>query len=131
MDEFIHSFEEGTIPKSEWTHAAHLRVACWYLLHYSREDAIERLRSGIRHLNECIGGRNTETSGYHETLTVFWVGVVGRFLAEYPGTPEEATEAVLAEYGTRSGLFRDYYSFNVPASREARARWVPPDLSEL
>ncbi len=70
LDEFISQFLAGTLPKSAWTHAAHVAVtAAW-----TRENpatALDRLRAAIPRYNEATGGQNTEDSGYHETLTCF------------------------------------------------------------
>ena len=45
-------FEACAIPEKEWTHAAHLTVGLWHVERYGRDDALTRLRSGIRRLNE-------------------------------------------------------------------------------
>ena len=67
--------------KAEWTHHAHLRVGLWHLLHYPPGEALDRLRDGIRLYNLATGGANTDTSGYHESITRFYVWVIARFLA--------------------------------------------------
>ena len=35
--------------------------------------------------NEAVGGKNTETSGYHETITVFWIKRAGPAAARGTG----------------------------------------------
>ena len=30
IESFIRSFEDGTLPRSEWTHGTHLVMALWY-----------------------------------------------------------------------------------------------------
>lgn len=35
-------FEDGTLPKAEWTHQAHLAVALWYASRLSFEEALVR-----------------------------------------------------------------------------------------
>ncbi len=39
IEAFIAAFEDGSLPRSEWTHARHLIMALWYLRHYEREVA--------------------------------------------------------------------------------------------
>lgn len=56
---FIQEFEQGTLPRAQWTHAAHLAVAAWYLVTLREHEALDRMRSGIQHYNECVGSRNT------------------------------------------------------------------------
>jgi hypothetical protein len=127
--EFLDAFERGTLPKPNWTHAAHLAVGTWYIVTFPEEKAIERVRAGIRHYNECVGTQNTADSGYHETLTIFWLGIIRRFLVDTGsmGDKLKAVRSVVEKFGGQRDLFRQYYSFDVVASREARARWVPPD----
>ena len=135
LADFIHQFERGTLPKATWTHAAHLAVGAWYLASFPEEVAIERMRKGIRHYNECVGTRNTADSGYHQTLTLFWLGIIVGQVSDLPSasrkrTVQEKLEAVcrvVNEFGGQRDLFKQYYSFDVVASREARARWVAPD----
>jgi hypothetical protein len=127
--EFLDGFERGTLPKAAFTHAAHLAMATWYLVTFPEGTAIDRVRTGIRHYNVCVGGANTEDSGYHETLTVFWIKTIERFLEEIgaAGGKLDQVRRVVEEFGGRRDLFKRYYGFDVVASREARARWVPPD----
>ncbi len=130
---FLSAFEQGTWPKTDWTHAAHITVAACYLLAYPLEEATDRMRSGIRRYNECVGTANTDHSGYHETLTVFWMAIVKACLARLPlETPRlDAVRAVVAELGAKRDLFKEYYSFDVVKSVEARKKWIEPDLQGL
>lgn len=38
-----------------------------------------------------------------------------------------AARAIVDRFASRRDLFRDYYSFDLLASRDASARWIPPD----
>ena len=133
--EFIDQFELGTLPKPIWTHGAHLAVGTWYLVTFSEDIAIGRVRTGIRHYNEYVGTQNTADSGYHEMLTLFWLSIIVGQLSELPGARRRLTlqeklmviRNVVEKFGGQRDLFRQYYSFDVVASREARARWVQPD----
>ena len=122
-------FEDGTWPQAQWTHAAHLAVAACYIL--EGDSALERLRTGIPRYNVSQGGKNTEDSGYHETLTCFWHDVIRDFIATLPAGLDRLAiaHAVLAEFAPRRDLFRKYYDFDVVNSREARAKWIPPTLT--
>jgi len=126
---FLEDFENGMVSRAVWTHSAHVAMAACYCISYDESTALAKVRGSIRRLNQCLGNRNTEEDGYHETLTVFWLSVVRSFLTAHPphSRPEAARSAV-AEYGGSSGYFRRFYSFDVLNSREARARWIPPDL---
>ena len=95
--------------------------------------AADRARSGIRRYNQCTGTINSEHSGYHETLTLFWLAVVKARLRQI--TPAvariDAVRMLVAEFAPRRDLFREYYSFDVVRSVEARRSWVPPDVKAL
>jgi hypothetical protein len=132
-EEALSAFEDGTFPKAQWNHAAHLRVAGCYLTARPPEEALECMRTGVRRYNESVGGKNTDDSGYHETLTRFWMAVAGAFLAGLPETAQrrEKIQALVERYGSRRHLFREYYSFDVVKSREARLGWVAPDRKPL
>lgn len=41
INNLITSFEDCTLPRCQWTHAAHLTVALWYLTQYEVKEAIE------------------------------------------------------------------------------------------
>lgn len=70
IDAFLVAFEGCTLPKAEWTHSAHLLTGACYVHGMQREAALAKMRECVRRYNESVGGKNTETSGYHETVTV-------------------------------------------------------------
>ena len=72
----VELFNQSKLPKPEWTHEAHLLVGIWYLKTYNFEDAICRLREKIILLNLFHGTVNHQSSGYHETLTLFWLKII-------------------------------------------------------
>ena len=79
IDDFAARFQACTLRTEEWTHSAHLIVGLWHVDRFGAEEALIRLRSGIRRLNESFGGANTATSGYHETITAAYVTLLSRF----------------------------------------------------
>jgi len=127
------AFEQGTLPRSQWHHRTHLVVAFWYLSHFEETKAQQYIRQGIQHYNCCQGIPNTTDSGYHETLTHFWIGVIGDFLkAAQPSCSRvQLLNQLLASYGDRKDLWRDYYSFDLLRSAEARRTWIEPDRKPL
>lgn len=122
---FVSRFASGGLEKAEWTHGAHLAVGAWYLAEYSRLEAGVRLRTGIRHLNICLGGQNTDTSGFHETLTEFWVELVHRWISVHGAEPESIAR-LLEHPAAASGVWKGCYDFNVPQCKRARRQWVAP-----
>src|SRR5580765_2099613 len=73
IDVFLAAFEGCTLPKEEWTHSAHLLTGACYVHALGRDEALEKIRVCIWRFNESVGGKNTETSGYHETITAMWI----------------------------------------------------------
>jgi hypothetical protein len=84
LTDFLESFERGSWPKSAWTHAAHVAVAACYLIEYPDEAAANHMRRGIVHYNHCVGTVNSDHSGYHETITLFWLAIVKARLCDLP-----------------------------------------------
>ena len=128
LSSFIHQWEARTLPKADWTHAAHVAVCAFYTAEYGPADALRRMREGIPLYNLAVGGQNTEDAGYHETLTCLWAKIVADFLAdESYSTPFYAVEATVLRYGQERKLHESFYTYDVVANRLARRQWVPPD----
>ena len=52
-------------------------MVCWCTLRrWGPEASVHHLRRAIRAYNEATGTPNTSTSGYHETLTRYYVQAV-------------------------------------------------------
>jgi len=132
IDDFLAAFESGTLPKERWTHSAHLLTGASYVHRLGQASAINHMRHNVRRYNEAVGGKNTETSGYHETITVFWIKVLDALLlhAQPIGRVEFAALAV-ERYTSQRDLFRRFYDFDIVASTEARAAWIPPTCEEI
>ena len=125
----IKRFEERALPKTEWTHAAHLTVGLYYCFHHPFGVAKNLMSDGIYWLNDSHGTPNTETSGYHETLTVFWLRTVKEFL-ESCGNDESLAQianALVAEVNDTK-LPLNFYSRERLFSVEARLSYVEPNL---
>ncbi len=60
---------DRSLPKSERTHAAHFAAALW-LFRRPDTDVMRDMPRLIRAYNEATGVHNTDTSGYHETITI-------------------------------------------------------------
>src|ERR1700730_353768 len=100
----VSQFESGELPHARWTHREHLTVAFWYVSRLEEAAALDRIREGILFLNGCHGTPNTDTRGYHETLTRFWIGIVAKFLKERGGARSELELAneLVESYAGRS-----------------------------
>jgi hypothetical protein len=134
-DEVLHlvaAFENRTLPKVQWTHRAHLTVALWYASHLSHDEALAAMRAGIQRVNHAHGVVTTATGGYHETITRFYMRVVGHFVRENgsQGDWAERANRLLERYGARDLPLRHYTKDRL-MSPAARASWMEPDLLPL
>jgi hypothetical protein len=132
IDRLIQAFQTCTLPRCQWTHQAHLIVALWYLMHYSELEATNYIRNGIKQYNHAIGIKTTKDSGYHETLTLFWIEIVRRYLsvATANGSFVDIANGLLDSCGNPH-LPLEYYSRESLMSWDARKSWVEPDLKSL
>lgn len=132
IDAFLAAFEDGSLPKEQWTHAAHVLGGACYVHRLGEADALDHMRTCVRRYNEAVGGQNTATSGYHETVTVFWIKLLHAFLlAKQPVGRAEFAAFAVAHFVPQRDIYRRYYDFDVVASTEARARWVAPNLRSI
>jgi hypothetical protein len=126
-------FEGAAIPAREWTHEMHLMMGAWHVSRFGAPAALERMRAGIRALNAAHGTVETETRGYHETITRAYVQLIAAFLRARPAGEEiDASVAALlaGPLAAREGLLR-HYSKPLLFSVAARRGWVEPDLEPL
>ena len=125
----VKRFEERTLPKIDWTHGAHLTVGLFYVFHHPFGVAKNLMSDGIYWLNDMHGTPNTETSGYHETLTVFWLRTVKEFLdSRVKGDSLAHLANDLVTYYNDTGLPFNFYSRERLFSVEARMSYVEPNL---
>ena len=125
-------FEDRTLPRDEWTHAAHLTVALWHLLQFDWPEAVARVRRGIKRYNAAHGILTTPTGGYHETLTLFWLRAVRTFLEAERNEARALIHLANDLAATHDrGLPFTFYTRARLFSPEARANWVEPDLKSL
>ena len=122
-----------SLPRGEWTHEAHL-AATTYLLRKRPDVNLDTELAGIiRRYNESVGGVNSDTEGYHETITRTFLAGVRLFLSEAdPGEPllGLVNDLLSSPMGRRDWPLR-FYSRNRLFSIEARCGFVPPDVAAL
>jgi hypothetical protein len=119
---------ERTLPKADWTHAAHFAAALWLLRHRGAA-AFRDMPPLIKAYNEATGVANTDAGGYHETITIASLRVARAWLIERRGMPLHAAlaELLASPYG-RSDWPLAYWSRERLFSVIARRTWVDADL---
>jgi len=120
------------LPKPEWTHEAHLSTTSWLILERPDIRPERDLPGLIRRYNESVGGVNSDSEGYHETITQVSIRAVRAALArsEGRGLCERVNALLLSEEGRRDWPLR-FYSPELLFSKEARLGWVESDLAAL
>ena len=126
-DAFLSRFEDCTLPESEWTHLAHVRVAWLYLTHQSPDEALRRICDGILNYNTEVLHRLEK---YSETITVAFTHVVlGRMrAAEFWDAFATRIDELL---DPKTPILLNYYSKERLFSDEARTLFLEPDMAEL
>jgi hypothetical protein len=133
LDDFVARFAACTLRREEWTHQAHLAVGSWHVDRYGPDEALTRLRAGIRRLNESLGGANTATAGYHETITCAYVRLLAECLARYPAKMplEKRVAGILAGPMADRHILDRFYTRERLMSALGRAAWIEPDVAPL
>jgi hypothetical protein len=126
------AFRACSLPKERWTHAAHWAVALC-LLSEDEPAAFRDMPGMIRAFNESVGGQNTDTEGYHETITIASLRVAAYALTTAPdGMPlhEILTRLLAGPYGKPDWLL-EYWQKETLFNKKARREWIAPDLKDL
>jgi len=122
----VESFEACSFHPSEFRHYQHLTVALWYVRKLPFAEATEKVTRGIRRLAESYG-----KTGYHETITLFWLRVVACFVAKRENLRLPELANALIQHCVDKDLIGRHYSANLLATPKAKAEWVEPDLDPL
>lgn len=131
----VAEFTSGSMTRERFNHRAHLCVGLYHLSNPWLDDeasAAQRVRDAILAFNEKVGAVQTETSGYHETITLFYVRIIRHFLAaRKPTEPfDTLADALFAQWGDPK-LPLEYWSKERLMSWEARRAWLAPDIQPL
>ena len=112
---------------------AHLIVGLHTAIQHDLETSMSLLRDGISRYNLAVGTANTDTGGYHETITLFFAHAMQAFKATFAdATPFDVMvgrleSSVLVDPGFMLSFFSKDQLFTV----EARRRQIEPDLRPL
>ena len=121
------------LPREEWTHEAHLAATTYLLLRHPEVDLDAELPDLIRRYNESVGGVNSDSEGYHDTITRVFLQGIRLFLGETDlrePLHELVNGLLLSPMGRRDWPLR-FYSRERLFSVDARRDFLRPDLSAL
>ena len=121
-----------TLPRTEWTHAAHFAAALWLMRYRTDLDEFRDMPGMIRAYNESVGRVNDDSSGYHETITQASLCALRGVLDVNPDTPiHQLVNALMASNLGNPNWLLEYWSRDRLMSVEARRQWSEPDLKPL
>ena len=131
--EIVEGFRSRTLPAPRWTHQAHLTVGLWHVLNRPSDTVLDEIRRSIIVYNTAVGTPNSDTRGYHETITAFYVWAIRKYLrGAITGLPllDVMNGLLASSYATKSYPF-EFYSRERLLSVSARRAWLDPDLKPL
>jgi len=136
-DEAVARVGEGlltrTLPRPEWTHEAHLAATSYLLLKHPEIDLDTELPGLIRRYNESVGGVNSDSEGYHDTITRAYLHGIRLFLSEADidePIHELVNELLHSPMGKRDWPLR-FWSRERLFGVDARRGWVEPDIAAM
>ncbi len=124
-------FQDCTLDLFDWTHEAHVVVCLYYLSKHNQADALPLLRTAISTYNVKQGNGNSDTTGYHETMTVFWLYHIQKSCAKngvVAFDQDTIDDMLWDETIVSRNVWLAYYSKELMMSKAARLQFVAPDL---
>ena len=124
---------DRTLPKNAWTHAGHFAAAIWLCRHRRDLTTEGEIRAVISRYNEATNTPNTDTGGYHHTITLASMRAADDFITAYAAdVPVHIVHShlIASRYGNPDWMlvhWRRELLFSVPARRG----WIEPDLVRL
>jgi hypothetical protein len=123
---------DGSLPHASWTHAAHFAAALWLLRHHPGFDGPRDMPAIIRAYNDAVGTPNTDSGGYHHTITLASLRAVAAALAAGGNAPLHIIlDTILAGPCGRSDWLLAHWSRDRLFDVAARHSWCAPDLAPL
>src|SRR2546422_2577472 len=120
--EFLRLFHDGNLPGEEFRHKGHLRLAWLVLSRYPTDEASTIVAREIRR----FAGANGASNRYHDTLTRFWVRLVGHAMANAPEARSIAELLARFPFLLERGLPFKHWRGETLNSGQGRACWVWP-----
>jgi hypothetical protein len=125
----VEGFKDMSLPEPEWTHEAHLVTALSLLRDYGLNQTEAIMPDMIRDYNTSRGGINSDSEGYHHTITIFYLRVLEAFRKQHPVLDYVALcNAFLESPGAVKFYPLEFYSKEKLFSVEARNGFLPPDI---
>ena len=122
-EQFLADFTAGQIANQDFHHRDHLRLAWIQIRRLGLPHASEAVTAAIRQ----FASRHGHGDRYHETMTRFWLRVVGMGITRNPALPFDQLLAAEPHLLDKNLPYR-HWSRERMGSDDARREWVEPDL---
>ncbi|MBW8708985.1 MAG: hypothetical protein JF627_06930 [Alphaproteobacteria bacterium] len=122
-----------SLPRAEWTHAAHFAAALWLMRYRPELEPAAVMPGLIRAFNESVGGVNSDSAGYHETITLASLRAARGVYASFPSDVPvyRIVNALMGTNFANPNWLLEYWSRERLMSVQARRAWLEPDLKAL
>lgn len=135
LDEIVEIGEgllDQTLPADRFHHREHLLATAYLMRCRPQMDLRQELPDIIRRFNLAKGGKNTEDSGYHQTITLFYIAALERLFSSRPKHElAQLCKVMLASPLACKDFPLRFYSRELLFSKEARRVWIAPDLQNM
>ena len=125
-EQFLAAFEAGKIANQDFHHRDHLRLAWIQIRRLGLEQASDTIATAIQRFATHHGHANR----YHETMTRFWVRVVGMGINRHTTLAFDDLLAAEPHLLDKNLPYR-HWSRERMGSDEARRHWVEPDTRPI
>lgn len=126
---FKERVEKLVLAAAEFDHKAHLRLAYIYLSGNSVSKSVDLMRHALHGLLEHAGIEPSEK--YHETLTKAWILAVCHFMKCSAGSSSSEHFLKENEVLLNPKVMLTHYSESVLFSKDARVKFIEPDLEQI
>jgi hypothetical protein len=133
IDSLVARFDDLSLPKYEWPHFPQLTVGSCSLERFGLAESRLTQPDRIRRYNIASGTPNTDSGGYHDTISMFFLAAVTRFRSLLPKeTPRlAAINLLIGDPLGSKDLPLAFYSGDRLMSVAARRAYVDPDIKPL
>jgi hypothetical protein len=133
--ELLRQFENCTLPFEQWTHRCHVKVAYLYLSRYPLDEAMARVKAGIRKYNAANHvPEDGPAQGYNETTTHALMHLIAAVRLAYGKTfPVDSADGFYDKHPqlATKHILRFFYSPERRMNPRTKTEFLEPDLTAL
>jgi len=130
--ELVESFLHCNLAKEKYTHAAHI-LSGFYLFCTHGKTAFVLMEKHIMLYNMAVGTVNSDDSGFHKTITFFWMKAIEQFskTLNHLSFSDENIRVIYDSALMDKNLPLNFYSREYLFTKKARKEIVEPDLKPI